>query len=143
MGDRYMFFGAFSFFLLWILSVSGGIAVWLSWVYVEPEYDEEGILTRSSHCSVRARALLTVGCIVFWIGNSIGYALAGSHQGPFEFWQHHPVLLQLIIFPADPILITSVVFAWQARGSGRWILRIATSIIAIAAIAASIILFLH
>jgi hypothetical protein len=137
-----MFFGAFSFFLLWIISVAGGIAVSLSWVYVEPEYDEEGILTRSSYCSVRARALLTVGCMVFWICNSIGYALAGPHQGPIEFWQHHPVLLQILFFPANPLLIASVVFAWQARGSGRWILWIATPIIAVAAITASIVLYL-
>ena len=132
-----------SFFALWALSVIGGIAVWLSWVYIEPEYNEEGVLTRGSRCSVRARALLTVGCMVFWICNAAGYVLAGPGHGPMEFWESHPVFLLALLFIVDPLLIASVAFAWQARGSGRWILWIATPIIAIAAIAASIILFLH
>jgi hypothetical protein len=141
MGDPYMLFGATSFFFLWTLSVAGGIGVLLSWIYVEPEF-EEGVLTRGSRCLVRARALLTLGCMVFWICTFLGQALTDSKDGLFGFWQKHPVLLPTLLFFADIPLIVSIVFAFQGRGSGRWVLSIATPIIAVACVAASIALSL-
>ncbi len=132
-------FGLISFYLLWILSVAGAIAVWLSWIYVEREYDEEGLLTRSSRCSVRSRLLLTASCIVFWICLLLEYALTDS---PFGFLENHPLLLIALFYFTDILLIAAVLFAWQSRGSGRWILWIATPIIAVTSIVGSIVLSL-
>jgi hypothetical protein len=145
--DNSFFINVFVLFYLWPLLVVGGIAVWLSWIYVEPEYDDGGILTRGSHCSVRARALLTAGCTVFWICGLADQALTGSPIGPnhpinFGFWPEHPVLLVTLLSLADLLLIASVAYAWHARGSGRWVLWVVTPIIAVASIAPSIFLFL-
>ena len=143
MFPEYAFFGMGAFFLLWMLSVAGGIAVLLSWAYVEPEF-EEGILTRGGRCLVRARALLTVGCVVFWICTFLGHALTDSKSTVlFGFWQNHPVILVTLFFLTNIPLIISAVFAWQACGSGRLILRIATPVIAVASIAASCVLYGH
>jgi uncharacterized membrane protein len=142
MFPQYALFGMASSCLLWMLSVVGGIAVLLSWIYIEPEYDEECLLTRGSHCSVRARALLTVSCMVFWICTFLGHALTGTSDITFGFWQHHPALLATPLFLVDMLLIASVIFAWQARGSGRWILWIATPIITLASLVGSIVLYL-
>lgn len=142
MFPQYAFFGMGSFFILWMLSVAGGIGVLLSWICVEPEYDEEGVLTRGSLCSVRARALLTAGCMVFWICTLLGHVLTDTSDITFGFWQHHPVLLQALLFLDDALMITTVAFAWQGRGSGRWILWIASPIIAAASIVGSIVLWL-
>jgi hypothetical protein len=131
----------FSVLLLWALSVGGGIAVLLSWIYVESEYDGEGLLTRGSLYSIRARALLTFGCMVFWICTFLGYALTDSRGLIFGFWLAHPVLLVTLFFFADLLLIISVVFAWRASGSGRWILRIASPVIAVVSIYASFVFF--
>jgi hypothetical protein len=128
---------------LWGLSAVGGIAILLSWMFAETEYDEQGILTRDSRCFIRARALLTAGCMVFWVCTILGHVLTGSSGSfDFEFWQDHPVHLVTLFFLSDILLIFSVVFAWQARGSGRWILWISTPIMAIASIAASFVLFM-
>lgn len=140
MYDRWAFFGMVSFCVLWLLSVAGGIAVWLSWVYVEPEYNDEGVVTRGSRCSVRARALLTVGCVMCWISTAMGHVFTSSSQPTFEFWRNHHVLLLTLLFLVDTLLFSSVVFAWQARGSGKWILWIATPTIAVVSIAGSIFL---
>ena len=129
-------FGLLSFFLLWILSIAGGIAVWLSWAYVELEYDEEGTLTGSGRCAARARTLLTIGCMVFWISNLLGYAITDSGG----FWEHHPFLLISLFYLTDLLLIAAVNFAWRVRGSGRWVLWIATPVIAVVAIVGSILL---
>jgi hypothetical protein len=48
--------------------------------------------------------------------------------------------LATLLFFAATLLIASVVFACQARGSGKWILRIATPIIAIAPIIVALVL---
>ena len=77
MAPAYTFFYLVSLVLLWVLSVAGGIAVVLSWINIEAEFDEEGVLTRDSRCLVSARAWLTVGCMVFWICTLLGYALTG------------------------------------------------------------------
>jgi hypothetical protein len=50
------------------------------------------------------------------------------------------VLLLTLLFLVDTLLFSSVVFAWQARGSGKWILWIATPTIAVVSIAGSIFL---
>jgi hypothetical protein len=143
MSREYTFFYLVAFFSLWFLSVLGGIAVVLSRILVEEEYDDEGILTRGSQCSVRARALLTSGCTVFWICTVLGHALSGSSLTTlFGFWQDHPVFLVILFFLADFLLVPSVVFAWQASGSGRWVLSIATPIVAFASLAASFFLFM-
>ncbi len=82
MGDRYMLFGADSFFFLWALSIAGGIAVVPSWAGAEPEL-KEGVLTRGGRFLVQARALLTGGCMVFWICTILGHALTDSNGGLF------------------------------------------------------------
>jgi hypothetical protein len=143
MSPEYTFFYLIAFVALWVLSVAGGIAVLVSWSYVDPEYDEEGVLTRSSLFLVRARALLTAGCMVFWICTLLGHALTDSNGTTlFGFWQNHALLLVTLFFLADIFLIAAVVFAWQARGSGKWILWIAPSVIATASIVGSCVLFL-
>ncbi|MDR3574277.1 MAG: hypothetical protein P4L50_10465 [Anaerolineaceae bacterium] len=139
MFPRYALFGMGSFFLLWMLSVVGGIAVLLIWVNTEPELDK-GVLTRGGHYLVRARALLTIGCVVFWICTILGHALTNSSDVTFGFWQKHPLVLDILFFLADSVLIASVVFAWQSRGEGEWMLRIATLMIAAASIIGSFIL---
>ncbi len=147
MAPAYTFFYLVSLVLLWVLSVAGGIAVVLSWINIEAEFDEEGVLTRDSRCLVSARAWLTVGCMVFWICTLLGYALTGyltdsNRTIDFGFWQEHFVLLLTFFLLADLLLIVSVIFAWQARSSRRWILRIATLVIAVASIASTVLLFL-
>jgi hypothetical protein len=132
MNNSFYFF-MFAYLCLTPLSVVSGIAVWVSWIYVEPEYNEEGILTRGSHCSVRARTFLTFGCMIFWICTLLGLSLSESND-LIVFLQHHPMFLVTVFSLADFLLIASVVHAWKARGSGRWILRIATPIIAAASI---------
>jgi hypothetical protein len=126
--------------LLWMLSIAGVVAVLLSWIYVESEYDEEGALTSSSRCSVRARALLTLSCIVFCVCTILGYAFGNSHGLFLGWWQNHPTLLLASFYVADLLLIPSVAFSSKARGSGRWILWIATPILALASTATSVIL---
>ena len=139
--DSFFYLGAF--FLLWALSVSGGIPALLSWIFIERKYEEDGLLTRGSYCAVRARALFTAGCAVFWICTILGHALTDSSRGLlFSFWQGHPALLVVSFFAADLLLIASVVFAWQARGKGSWILWIATPFIAVASMAASYLLYM-
>jgi len=147
MAPAYTFFYLVSFVLLWVPSVAGGIAVVLSWTNLKTEFDEEGVLTRDSRCLVRARTWLTVGCTVFWICTFLGYALTGfltdsNRTIDFGFWQEHFVLLLALFLLADLLLTPSVVFAWQARGNRKWILRIATLIITVAAIASTVLLFL-
>jgi hypothetical protein len=128
---------------LWVLSLAGGAAVLLSWFNVAPEYDEEGFQTRDSRCLARARTLLTAGCMVFWGCTILGHALTGSNRAvDFGFWQDHPLLLVALFFLADILLIASVAFAWQARGSGKWNLWISTPIMAVASVAASFVLYL-
>jgi hypothetical protein len=117
--------GMASFFLLWVLSVIGAFAVVPSWAYTEPQY-EEGVLTSGGRCMSRARLLLTLGCLVFWVCLVIGYALEGDSGPVFEFWQDHSLILIASLYYADILLIALVVFAWQARGSGKWILWIAS-----------------
>lgn len=137
------FFYLYALFLLWVLSLGGGIAAVLSWIYVDAEYDEEGLLTRDSHFLTRARILLTVGCAVFWVCTILGHALSGSGSAAdFGFWQDHPMLLVTLFFLADILLITSAVFAWQARGGSRWILSIATPVLASSSVVASFVLFM-
>jgi len=137
------FFYLYALFLLWVLSLGGGIAAVLSWIYVDAEYDEEGLLTRDSRCLTRARMLLTAGCIVFWVCTILGHALTGSGRSTdFGFWQNHPMLLVTFFFLADILLVTSVVFAWRARGGRRWILSIATPVLALSSVVASFVLFM-
>lgn len=147
MAPAYTFFYLVSFVLLWVLSVASGIAVVLSWINIETEFDEEGVLTQDSRCLVRARAWLTVGCMVFWICTVLGYALTSSLSDSnrtidFGFWQEHFVLLLTLFLHADLLLILSVVFAWQSRSSRRWTPRIATLVIALASIASTVLVFL-
>jgi hypothetical protein len=130
-----------AFFSLWTLSVVGGIAVLLSWLNLVPEYDEEGFMTLNCRYLARARALLTAGCMVFWVCTILGHVLTGSSRNvDFGFWQDHPILLVGLFCLADVLLIPSVVFAWQAHGGGRWILWISTPIMAVTSIAASFVL---
>jgi hypothetical protein len=130
-------------FSLWGLSALGGIPVLLSWIFVEREYDEHGILTRGSRSLIWARALLTVGCTVFWICALLEQALPRSGRPiDFGFWQNHQVQLVILFFVADLLLISSAFFARQARGSGGWILWISTPIVTVASIAASFVLYM-
>jgi hypothetical protein len=86
MSGGYTFFYLVAFFLLWALSVFGGIIVALSWIYVDMEYVDEGLLTRGSQYAMRARALLTAGCMVFWICTVLGHSLGdSSHTTLFAF----------------------------------------------------------
>jgi hypothetical protein len=141
MGKFDVFAGIILLFSFWMLSVASGIAVWLSWVYVETEYDEEGQLTRDSRYLVRARALLTASCIMFWICTLLGHMLTVSRGTIFGFWIDHPVPLLTLFLLADLSLIASVAFAWQSRNSGRWILWIATPMMAAASLVASYVPF--
>jgi hypothetical protein len=131
MGD--FFADAILLLSLWAISVGGGIAVWLSWVYVETMYDEEGLLTRDSRCLVRARALLTASCIMFWVCALLGHMLTPKDIS-FGFWTDHPFLLLTLFLLTDISLITSVVFAWQGHGSGKWILCVATPMMTVASL---------
>jgi hypothetical protein len=141
MASTSAWFDLYALILLWLLSIAGGIAVTLSWIYVEPEFNEENMLTMGGLCSVRARALLTAGCVVLWICTLLGHVLPGPKPGDiFGFWQSHPAALVTFVFIADLPLVVSVFFAWQALGVGRWILSIASPIITLAAIAASFVL---
>jgi hypothetical protein len=132
MGD--FFADIILFIFLWALSVAGGIVVWLSWVYVETKYDEEGLLTRDSHCLVRARALLTVSCSMIWLCTLLGHILPGPKGINFGFWIVHPLLLLTLFLLTDISLIASVVFAWQGHGSGKWILWVATPMMTVASL---------
>jgi hypothetical protein len=101
MGNFDVFAGIKLLLPFWVLSVAGGIAVWLSWVYVEMGYDEEGLLTRDSRCLVRARALLTASCIMFWICALLGHMLIVSRGTIFGFWIDHPLPLLALFLLAD------------------------------------------
>lgn len=135
------FFDIGAFFALWALSVIGIIAVLPSWTSVEPEY-EEGVLTRAGDLLVWARILLTVGCAVFWTCTLIGYILNGPNDLTFKFWLHHPAVLKVLFILVALMLIGSAVYAWQGRGARRWILSVAASVMAIATIFASSLLFI-
>jgi hypothetical protein len=122
----------------WMISAFSCVAVWLAWIYVEPEYNEDGILTRVSDRSVRARALLTAGSIAIWICTLFGSGLSSSNDF-FWFWHRYPVLLVILFLLADSLLIASVVYAWQGRGSGKWILWITTPIVAIVSLVVTLL----
>lgn len=125
----YALFNLAAMLSLWLLSLLGGVVVLLSWFCVEPEYDETiGVLTRGGCNSVRARALLTLCCIVFWICTLIGYVIGSV----FEFWQRHPTSLITISYLVEPFLFASVFFAWKSRGRATWILLYGSSILVIA-----------
>jgi hypothetical protein len=143
MSGESTFFYFFALVLLWALSLLGGIVVALSWISVGAEYDEEGLLIRSSQYAIRSRALLTAGCMVFWICTILGYSLSdSSHTPDFAFWQNHPSILVALVLIADLPLVVSVVFSWKGRGSGRWILSIGAPIPAFASLFASFLLYM-
>ena len=80
----------FWLFYLWPILIFTSIIVWLAWIYVDPEYIEDGVLTRGSCNSIRARAFLTGGCMVFWVCIILGIALS-SGGIPVGFYEDHPV----------------------------------------------------
>jgi hypothetical protein len=60
---------------------------------------------------------------------------------PFGFWQDHPVILQGLFFPIDAAFAAAVMLAFLARGRRAWIVKVATSIMAVASILGSIVLW--
>ena len=143
MFSRYAFFNVGALFVLWGLSTAGVIAALPVWTAAEPEYDE-GVQSPSGRRLARARILMTAGCAAVWICTCLGQTLSGSKDLPdlpFGFWQDHPVLLQRLFFPIDAAFAAAVFLAFQARGRGAWIVRVATSIMAVAAFLGSVLLW--
>ncbi len=140
MFSRYAFFGLAAFLLLWLLSVAGAAALCFSWMFAKTNY-EDGVLSRNSYYLITARALLAAACIVFWICTCLGHVLTAPGDGIFMFWEHHPVTLQITLIPADLMLAASTLFSWQVNGPRSWVVKIATAIFFLAAIASSFILW--
>jgi hypothetical protein len=140
MFSRYAFFGLGAFLLLWLLSLAGAAALCFSWMFAETNY-EDGVLSRNSRYLIITRTLLAAACIIFWICTCLGHLLTAPGDVTFGFWEHHPVALPIIFIPADITLAASALFSWQVNGPGSWVVKIATSIFFIAAIASSFILW--
>src|ERR1039458_3550666 len=87
---------------------------------------------------VESATAIDLGCLVFWVCLVTGYALEGDSGPVFEFWHDHSLILIASLYFADILLIASVVFAWQARGSGKWILWIASPTVALVSVALSL-----
>jgi hypothetical protein len=143
MFSKYAFFNLGALFVLWGLSIAGVIVALPVWTATEPEYDE-GVQSPSGRRLARARIFMTAGCAAVWICAFLGQTLSRSKDLPdlpFGFWQDHPVLLQRLFLPIDAAFAAAAFLAFQARGRGAWIVRVAASILAIASFIGSVILW--
>ena len=143
MFSRYAFFNLGALFVLWGLSIAGVIAGLAVWTATEPEYDE-GVRSSGGRCLARARISMTAGFVAVWICTFLGETLSGSKDLPglpFGFWQDHPVLLQRLMLPIDAAFAAAVMLAFNARGRGVWIVRVAASLMAIASFLGSVLLW--
>jgi hypothetical protein len=140
MFSRYAFFGIAAFLLLWPVSLAGAAALCFSWMSVETKY-EDGVLSRNSHYLIITRALLAGACIIFWTCTFLGHVLTPHAGSAFEFWENHPVALQITLIPADLTLAASTLFSWQLNGQGSRVVKITTAIFFLVAVAGSILLW--
>jgi hypothetical protein len=140
MFSRYAFFGVAAYLLLWPVSLAGAAALCFSWMSAETDY-EDGALSRNGYYLITTRALLAAACIIFWTCTFLGHVLTPHAGFAFEFWENHPVALQITLIPADVILGASALFSWQLNGRGSSVVKIATAIFFLVAVASSILLW--
>jgi hypothetical protein len=138
--SRYAFFGVAAFLLLWPVSLAGAAALCFSLMSAKTKH-EDGALSRNSYYLIITRALLAAACIIFWTCTFLGHVLTPHAGFAFEFWENHPVALQITLIPANVILGASTLFSWQLNGSGSLVVKITTAIFFVVAIASSLVLW--
>jgi hypothetical protein len=127
MGGWKGFLGDVCVICLWPLALIAIAAVLACVVFTEAEY-EEGVLSRGGRQMVRSRVFLGLGCAIYCL--SLLPSLLSSSM--FDFWGKHGRILLVLMMGANVSLFIAMVYGFQSRGSGLWIIRIAPAFMAIA-----------
>ena len=139
MGNSNELLGTVGVIFLWPLAVIASIALIACGLYTDAEY-EDGALTLGGKRMVRSRIALGAGCGIYCLCLLASVALKGENSSAFAFWPMHWQALLIAMAGANVSFLLAAVFGFQARGSGRLIMRISTACLAIASTATTLML---
>jgi hypothetical protein len=115
----------------------GGLALVICTKLAQVERDNAGRPTQGGKNLIRARLFLILNCgsyilIVFVSG------LKGPQEYAFVFWNRYKLLFLSLAIVAALSAILAIFYGFRAQGRRSWVLRIATPIVAIASIFATL-----
>lgn len=118
------------FFYLWPLALLYIIAALICMAFTEAEY-EDGALTRGGKRMIQSRIFLGVSCATYCLSILLGHALTNSTEQEFGVWDRHWHLFLILVVGSEVSTLSAMICGFQARGTRSWIIRIATTVIAI------------
>ncbi len=137
MGNEVLGIAGFTF--LWPLALITLAASIACGAYTEAEH-EEGVLTFGGRRMIRSRIALGVSCGIYCLCLLLDFAFTGEKYSVFAFWGMHWQVLLIAMAGANVSSLFASVYGFQARGRGRWIIRTATSFVAIASTTLTLLL---
>jgi hypothetical protein len=129
-------FGIGGFIFLWPVTFIALMALWICGVYTEAEY-EVGVLTFGGKRMVQSRIALAASCGIYCLCLLLPFAIRS--EPIFRFWAIHWQVFLIAMTGANVSSLVTLVYGFQARGSGRWIIRISTAVVAIASTALTVL----